>query len=89
MAPYELRIQQQLAQQILTQFQDSPEAWTRVPDVLERSSFPQTKVRPDPLNHHLASSLCAVHWPANPGEADYHEVEVSPGGPAARFVVFP
>ena len=40
--------QQQLAQQVLTQFQDSPDAWTRVPDILERSSFPQTKVR----SHH-------------------------------------
>lgn len=39
-----IALQQQLAQQVLTQFQDNPEAWTRVPDILERSSFPQTKV---------------------------------------------
>nr|VWO98859.1 BHLH domain-containing protein [Ganoderma boninense] len=36
--------EQQLSQQVLTQFQDNPDAWTRVPDILERSSFPQTKV---------------------------------------------
>ena len=36
--------QQQLAQQILTQFQEHPDAWTRVPEILERSSYPQTKV---------------------------------------------
>jgi len=36
--------QQALAQQVLTQFQDHPESWTRVPDILEKSSFPQAKV---------------------------------------------
>ena len=36
--------QQQMAQQVLTQFQEHPDAWTRVPEILERSSFPQTKV---------------------------------------------
>jgi hypothetical protein len=38
-------IQQQMAQQVLTQFQDHPDAWTRVPDILEGSAFPQAKVR--------------------------------------------
>ena len=33
-----------MAQQVLTQFQDNPESWTRVPDILEKSSFPQAKV---------------------------------------------
>lgn len=37
-------MQQQLAQQVLNQFQEHPDAWTRVPDILERSSFPQAKV---------------------------------------------
>ena len=37
--------QQQMAQQVLTQFQEHPDSWTRVPDILEHSSFPQTKVR--------------------------------------------
>jgi hypothetical protein len=40
-----IHIQQQMAQQIVTQFQEHPDAWTRVPDILERSSFPQAKVR--------------------------------------------
>ncbi|GAA5797538.1 nuclear export factor CRM1 [Helicostylum pulchrum] len=35
--------EQQLAQQILTQFQDHEEAWTRVDGILEKSSVPQTK----------------------------------------------
>lgn len=39
------RIQQRMAQQVLTQFQEHPDAWTRVPDILERSAFPQAKVR--------------------------------------------
>jgi exportin-1 len=34
-----------MAQQVLTQFQEHPDAWTRVPDIMERSSYPQTKVR--------------------------------------------
>ena len=34
-----------MAQQVLTQFQESPDAWTRVPDILERASNPQSKVR--------------------------------------------
>lgn len=33
-----------MAQQVLTQFQEHPDAWTRVPEILEHSSFPQTKV---------------------------------------------
>ncbi|KAI0063955.1 Xpo1-domain-containing protein [Artomyces pyxidatus] len=40
--------EQQLAQQVLFQFQDSPDAWTRVPDIMERFSYPQTKVRVPP-----------------------------------------
>ncbi|KAI8365384.1 nuclear export factor CRM1 [Radiomyces spectabilis] len=35
--------EQQLAQQLLTQFQDHEEAWTRVDGILERSNVPQTK----------------------------------------------
>lgn len=44
-------LQQGMAQQILTQFQDHPESWTRVPDILEKAGFPQTKV--------CLMSLCA------------------------------
>jgi exportin-1 len=35
--------QQQIAQQILTQFQDHEEAWTKVDGILEKSNVPQTK----------------------------------------------
>ncbi|KAI9485410.1 MAG: nuclear export factor CRM1 [Benjaminiella poitrasii] len=35
--------EQQMAQQVLTQFQDHDEAWTRVDGILEKSSVPQTK----------------------------------------------
>ncbi|CAO3597587.1 unnamed protein product [Absidia cylindrospora] len=34
---------QQVAQQLLTQFQDHEEAWTKVDGILERSNVPQTK----------------------------------------------
>lgn len=44
-----------MAQQVLTQFQDHPESWTRVPDILEKSSFPQTKV-----NRVLDSSFALI-----------------------------
>lgn len=37
-------IQQQMAQRLLTQFQDHDEAWTRVDGILEKSNVPQTKV---------------------------------------------
>jgi len=33
-----------MAQAILTQFQEHPDSWTKVPDILESSTFPQTKV---------------------------------------------
>jgi hypothetical protein len=45
--------QQQMAQQVLTQFQEHPDAWTRVPDILERSAFPQAKVRSSSLQDHV------------------------------------
>ncbi|KAG1438934.1 hypothetical protein G6F56_012465 [Rhizopus delemar] len=35
--------EQQVAQQILTQFQDHEEAWTKVDGILEKSNSPQTK----------------------------------------------
>lgn len=36
---------QRMAQQVLAQFQEHPEAWQRVPAVLQQSSKSQTKVR--------------------------------------------
>ncbi|EJD46037.1 hypothetical protein AURDEDRAFT_113759 [Auricularia subglabra TFB-10046 SS5] len=35
--------EQQMAQRVLTQFQESPDAWQRVPQILENSTFSQTK----------------------------------------------
>ncbi|KAF4603923.1 Karyopherin transporter [Pleurotus pulmonarius] len=35
--------EQQMAQQVLTQFQEHADAWMRVPDIMEGSSFPQSK----------------------------------------------
>jgi hypothetical protein len=37
-------VQQHMAQQILAQFQEHPEAWQRVPVILESSSNSQAKV---------------------------------------------
>ena len=81
--------QQQLAQQILTQFQEHSDAWTRVPDILERSSFPQAKVRLHPAHILLWAKRTAlsVHWIADIGEVDNYEVEVSAGGSATRYVL--
>ncbi|KAK7031943.1 importin N-terminal domain-containing protein [Favolaschia claudopus] len=35
--------EQQMAQLALTQFEEHPESWTRVPEILEKSTFPQAK----------------------------------------------
>ena len=37
-------MQQQQAQQVLTQFQENPDAWQRVPAILEVSANVNTKV---------------------------------------------
>lgn len=37
--------EQQMAQQVLSQFQEHPDAWQRVPVILQQSSNSQTKVR--------------------------------------------
>ncbi|KAF8911158.1 CRM1 C terminal-domain-containing protein [Gymnopilus junonius] len=54
--------EQQVAQQILTQFQDHPDSWTRVPDVLERSSFPQTKY----IGLQILEKLITTRWKTLP-----------------------
>ena len=41
---YEMCIQQQVAQQVLTQFREHPEAWTRVDSILELSHNQEAKV---------------------------------------------
>uniref|UniRef100_A0A8H8CN60 Importin N-terminal domain-containing protein n=1 Tax=Psilocybe cubensis TaxID=181762 RepID=A0A8H8CN60_PSICU len=54
--------EQQLAQQILTQFQDNAESWTRVPDILEHSSFPQTKY----IGLQILEKLIMTKWKTLP-----------------------
>ncbi|TFL07509.1 CRM1 C terminal-domain-containing protein [Pterulicium gracile] len=53
---------QQMAQQALTQFQEHPDAWTRVPDILERSSFPQTKY----IALQILEKLIQTRWKSLP-----------------------
>ncbi|KAF8638831.1 hypothetical protein AX17_001889 [Amanita inopinata Kibby_2008] len=50
--------EQQMAQQALTQFQEHPDAWTRVPDILERSSFPQSKY----IGLQILEKLIMTRW---------------------------
>ncbi|PPQ68927.1 hypothetical protein CVT25_009021 [Psilocybe cyanescens] len=54
--------EQQLAQQILTQFQENTESWTRVPDILEHSSFPQTKY----IGLQILEKLITTKWKTLP-----------------------
>jgi hypothetical protein len=81
-----LRFQQAMAQQVLTQFQDNPESWTRVPDILEKSSFPQAKVNQN-LTRFSSSNVdlrITVHRSSNFREANPNKMENTPGRPAAR-----
>ncbi|TFK27374.1 hypothetical protein FA15DRAFT_211104 [Coprinopsis marcescibilis] len=54
--------EQQMAQQVLTQFQEHQEAWARVPDILERSSFPQTKY----IGLQILEKLITTRWKTLP-----------------------
>ncbi|KDQ59442.1 hypothetical protein JAAARDRAFT_33006 [Jaapia argillacea MUCL 33604] len=54
--------EQQLAQQVLTQFQENPDAWTRVPDILEHASFPQTKY----IGLQILEKLINTRWKTLP-----------------------
>ncbi|KAH6919010.1 Crm1-F1 [Coprinopsis sp. MPI-PUGE-AT-0042] len=56
--------EQTMAQQVLTQFQEHPDSWTRVPDVLERSSFPQTKY----IGLQILEKLIMSRWKTLPDE---------------------
>ncbi|KAF9036599.1 CRM1 C terminal-domain-containing protein [Panaeolus papilionaceus] len=52
----------QMAQQVLTQFQEHPDSWTRVPDILERSSFPQSKY----IGLQILEKLITTRWKTLP-----------------------
>ncbi|KAI6166977.1 CRM1 C terminal-domain-containing protein [Pisolithus thermaeus] len=50
--------EQQMAQQVLTQFEEHPDAWTRVPDIMERSTFPQSKY----IGLQILERLITTRW---------------------------
>lgn len=54
--------EQQMAQQILTQFQEHPDAWVRVPNILESSSHPQTKY----IGLQILEKLITTRWKTLP-----------------------
>ncbi|THG98585.1 hypothetical protein EW026_g3626 [Hermanssonia centrifuga] len=54
--------EQHMAQQVLTQFQEHPDAWTRVPEILEHSSFPQTKY----IGLQILEKLILTRWKSLP-----------------------
>ncbi|KAF9264734.1 hypothetical protein L218DRAFT_200244 [Marasmius fiardii PR-910] len=54
--------EQQMAQQVLTQFEEHPDSWTRVPDILEQSSFPQAKY----IGLQILEKLISTRWKTLP-----------------------
>ncbi|KAF5339960.1 hypothetical protein D9757_014571 [Collybiopsis confluens] len=54
--------ERQAAQTVLTQFQDHPDAWTRVPEILQKSSFPQTKY----IALQILEKLVTTRWKSLP-----------------------
>ncbi|KAK7015002.1 CRM1 C terminal-domain-containing protein [Favolaschia claudopus] len=54
--------EQQAAQQVLTQFQEHPDAWTRVPAILEQSTFPQAKY----IGLQILEKLITTRWKTLP-----------------------
>ncbi|KIL00134.1 hypothetical protein PAXRUDRAFT_822010 [Paxillus rubicundulus Ve08.2h10] len=54
--------EQQMAQQVLTQFEEHPDAWTRVPDIMERSSFQQSKY----IGLQILEKLIMTRWKTLP-----------------------
>lgn len=73
-----------MAQQVLTQFEEHPDSWSRVPDILERSSYPQSKVFCSVSSIVLWLKGLVVHWNSNPGEAHPDEMEGAAGWAATR-----
>ncbi|KAF7345640.1 Importin N-terminal domain-containing protein [Mycena venus] len=54
--------EQQMAQLTLTQFEEHPESWTRVPEILEKSSFPQAKF----IGLQILERLVTTRWKTLP-----------------------
>ncbi|EKM83052.1 hypothetical protein AGABI1DRAFT_111574 [Agaricus bisporus var. burnettii JB137-S8] len=54
--------EQQMAQQVLTQFQEHTDSWTRVPDILEKSSYHQSKY----IGLQILEKLILTRWKTLP-----------------------
>ncbi|KAF8136394.1 CRM1 C terminal-domain-containing protein [Boletus edulis] len=54
--------EQQMAQQVLTQLEEHPDAWTRVPEIMERSSFQQSKY----IGLQILEKLITTRWKTLP-----------------------
>lgn len=54
--------EQQMAQQVLTQFQEHPESWVRVPDILDQSTVPQAKY----IGLQILERLITTRWKTLP-----------------------
>ncbi|KAF7295071.1 Importin N-terminal domain-containing protein [Mycena indigotica] len=54
--------EQAAAQEVLTRFQENTDAWTRVPDILERSTFSQSKY----IALQILDKLISTRWKALP-----------------------
>lgn len=67
--------QQQMAQQILTQLEEHPDAWTRVPEIMERSSFQQSKVFAALPAHYPSHLLHSVHRTPDSRETHHYSLE--------------
>ncbi|KAJ3874543.1 Crm1-F1 [Lentinula edodes] len=54
--------ERQAAQTALTQFQEHPESWTRVPEILQKSSYPQTKY----IGLQILEKVISTRWKSLP-----------------------
>ncbi|KAJ7247343.1 CRM1 C terminal-domain-containing protein [Mycena rebaudengoi] len=54
--------EQQMAQMVLTQFEEHPESWTCVPEILEKSAFPQAKF----IGLQILERLITTRWKTLP-----------------------
>ncbi|KAJ7235497.1 CRM1 C terminal-domain-containing protein [Mycena rebaudengoi] len=54
--------EQQMAQMVLTQFEEHPESWTCVPEILEKSTFPQAKF----IGLQILERLITTRWKTLP-----------------------
>lgn len=82
-------LQQQTAQRVLTQFQENPDSWQRVPAILETSQNLNTKVRHislSPANHAITDRRGTVYRSSGLGEACPGTMESLARGPTDGYV---